>query len=265
MTAKKKQSSARQRTARPASRANSQAAPKSSAVELAKPSAETEAPTARKTAANRTAAPAARESGRGAAERKTPRKNPRAAASEPSKSSAGPRRGAKGISPRAEDGLAPAPPAPTAANNASAALPPGAAATESCQTERDASCGVPPATDHAVTPPPPQRSSAAIAVRGAKDRTRLGTKWNCFGCGARFYDLGREPAICPKCRADQAQRPLETERAPSPPRAPVGRAAGEKIHYDEPSAATERSGGDEDNPDLFPGADLDHPDVDLEE
>lgn len=31
----------------------------------------------------------------------------------------------------------------------------------------------------------------------------LGDKWECYSCGAKFYDLGRTPAICPKCEANQ--------------------------------------------------------------
>lgn len=31
----------------------------------------------------------------------------------------------------------------------------------------------------------------------------LGTKHECFSCGARFYDLGKPEAICPKCGANQ--------------------------------------------------------------
>jgi uncharacterized protein (TIGR02300 family) len=31
----------------------------------------------------------------------------------------------------------------------------------------------------------------------------LGTKFECFSCGAKFYDLGKGQAICPKCGADQ--------------------------------------------------------------
>ena len=32
----------------------------------------------------------------------------------------------------------------------------------------------------------------------------LGTKHECFSCGAKFYDFGRPQAICPKCGANQA-------------------------------------------------------------
>lgn len=32
----------------------------------------------------------------------------------------------------------------------------------------------------------------------------LGTKHECFSCGAKFYDFGKPQAICPKCGANQA-------------------------------------------------------------
>jgi hypothetical protein len=31
----------------------------------------------------------------------------------------------------------------------------------------------------------------------------LGTKHECFSCGAKFYDLGNAEAICPRCGANQ--------------------------------------------------------------
>jgi len=31
----------------------------------------------------------------------------------------------------------------------------------------------------------------------------LGSKFECFNCGAKFYDLGKGQAICPKCGANQ--------------------------------------------------------------
>lgn len=31
----------------------------------------------------------------------------------------------------------------------------------------------------------------------------LGNKFECFSCHAKFYDLGRSEAICPKCGANQ--------------------------------------------------------------
>ncbi len=48
----------------------------------------------------------------------------------------------------------------------------------------------------------------------AKD---LGTKHTCVKCGAKFYDLKKPDAICPKCGADQreavATRPAESRRS----------------------------------------------------
>lgn len=32
---------------------------------------------------------------------------------------------------------------------------------------------------------------------------KLGTKHECFSCGTKFYDLGKNDAICPKCGANQ--------------------------------------------------------------
>jgi len=32
---------------------------------------------------------------------------------------------------------------------------------------------------------------------------KLGTKFGCYSCGTKFYDLGKSPALCPKCGADQ--------------------------------------------------------------
>lgn len=32
---------------------------------------------------------------------------------------------------------------------------------------------------------------------------KLGTKYDCYNCGTKFYDLGKTEAICPKCGADQ--------------------------------------------------------------
>ncbi|HUL60353.1 MAG TPA: TIGR02300 family protein [Anaeromyxobacteraceae bacterium] len=58
----------------------------------------------------------------------------------------------------------------------------------------------------------------------AKD---LGTKYLCFKCGTKFYDLKKSEPICPKCGADQRESPAlksppasEKRRAPARP-APV--------------------------------------------
>lgn len=40
----------------------------------------------------------------------------------------------------------------------------------------------------------------------------LGTKYVCFSCQTKFYDLGRDVALCPKCGADQK----DADSAPAP-------------------------------------------------
>lgn len=32
---------------------------------------------------------------------------------------------------------------------------------------------------------------------------KLGTKYTCFSCGTKFYDLGKSDSVCPKCGANQ--------------------------------------------------------------
>ncbi len=51
----------------------------------------------------------------------------------------------------------------------------------------------------------------------------LGEKLTCSSCGARFYDLNKTPALCPKCGAEN-KRPKVTkskkvEAAPKPEKA----------------------------------------------
>jgi uncharacterized protein (TIGR02300 family) len=37
----------------------------------------------------------------------------------------------------------------------------------------------------------------------------LGQKHECFRCGTKFYDLRKAPVLCPKCKADQKDAPLQ--------------------------------------------------------
>lgn len=52
----------------------------------------------------------------------------------------------------------------------------------------------------------------------------LGVKLTCESCGCRFYDLGKQPATCPKCGAQnhrpqvfRSRRPSEEAKRDRPP------------------------------------------------
>jgi hypothetical protein len=41
----------------------------------------------------------------------------------------------------------------------------------------------------------------------AARKTKLGQKWVCYSCQAKFYDMQKPEPRCPKCGADQRQSP----------------------------------------------------------
>lgn len=47
-------------------------------------------------------------------------------------------------------------------------------------------------------------------------KPELGTKRLCVSCGARFYDLGKVPAICPKCDTEQPADQPRVRRPAAP-------------------------------------------------
>lgn len=68
---------------------------------------------------------------------------------------------------------------------------------------------------------------------------KLGYKWGCFSCGAKFYDLDKPEPVCPKCGEDQRDRPLNAPVSAPPPvrKAPV-RPMAPLLDDDEEAAAT---------------------------
>lgn len=85
-----------------------------------------------------------------------------------------------------------------------------APALKSTAKARAKAAAKPPA-EVSPTPPPPGVG-------------RLGVKYVCFECGAKFYDLNRPEPLCPKCGADQRKRPKKDKRQASPPAERPGRA-----------------------------------------
>ncbi|ACL61850.1 TIGR02300 family protein [Methylobacterium nodulans] len=57
-------------------------------------------------------------------------------------------------------------------------------------------------------------------------RPELGLKRQCMSCGAKFYDLNRDPATCPKCGTVYQIAALTSTRVPAP--AIASRAADEE-------------------------------------
>jgi uncharacterized protein (TIGR02300 family) len=52
-------------------------------------------------------------------------------------------------------------------------------------------------------------------------KPELGSKRQCMSCGAKFYDLNKDPAICPKCGTVFQAVALSRAAAPVVARAPV--------------------------------------------
>jgi hypothetical protein len=90
-----------------------------------------------------------------------------------------------------------------------------------------------------------------------QDKSKLGTRYQCFECGLKFYDLNRPEPVCPKCGADQRNNPN-----PDPREAVLARFKGKSgakspILKDEPF---------EDEEDVDEDVDIDEPDdIDEEE
>jgi uncharacterized protein (TIGR02300 family) len=65
----------------------------------------------------------------------------------------------------------------------------------------------------------PARAPEPVEAPAGIGLAKLGSKFACFKCHAKFYDLGRPEAICPKCGANQKDRPaaVKAPKAPVPP------------------------------------------------
>ena len=45
-----------------------------------------------------------------------------------------------------------------------------------------------------------------------QDKSKLGTRYQCYQCGKKFYDLNRPEPICPTCNANQLEDPTPDPR-----------------------------------------------------
>ncbi len=84
-----------------------------------------------------------------------------------------------------------------------------------------------------MSPLPTATPERAWGLKGAAFRMeaerkeRLGTKWTCYSCGIRFYDLKKPEPTCPKCQADQRESP-SLEKKPTRTRATKKKTARKK-------------------------------------
>ena len=79
------------------------------------------------------------------------------------------------------------------------------------------------------------------------DKAKLGSRYVCYECGTKFYDLNRPKATCPECSADQAGAPARDIRS-------LLSNSGKKAPEEKPApaeepAAAEESDEDEDEED----------------
>lgn len=102
------------------------------------------------------------------------------------------------------------------------------------------------ATEVIEKTPSKKKGKAAKKVRPKKLITptgprhpKLGYKWGCYACGVKFYDLGKEEPICPKCGADQRDRPPDEPRhTPDVPKPKVVRPMAQLLDEEEPATAS---------------------------
>ncbi len=86
-----------------------------------------------------------------------------------------------------------------------------------------------------IAPPAPTAGTGATA--------RLGWKYTCFECEAKFYDLNRPEPLCPKCGADQRKRPAtpaKSKPAAKKPKRKQDRAMAPLLDDDGESMLVER-------------------------
>lgn len=75
----------------------------------------------------------------------------------------------------------------------------------------------------------------------------LGTKYACFKCATKFYDMRKPAPVCPKCGADQRDQPVPTKA--SAKRAAAARAEAAAEPDELPEEGEEEDDDDEDDDD----------------
>jgi len=144
-----------------------------------------------------------------------PSKSAKSAAKKPAKGKKPAPRAAKPARPAAKKAKKPEKPLPSKKAAAPAPKPkPAKAAAPRGAPAKAAKSGKEPRGSAASA-----KKKAAIMPTGVA-KPGLGHKWSCFNCGTKFYDLGKAVPVCPKCEADQRDRPpVVPDSTPAPPQA----------------------------------------------
>ena len=77
----------------------------------------------------------------------------------------------------------------------------------------------------------------------------LGSKYICFKCGTKFYDLKKPVPTCPKCGADQREAPVAKPQTARQLRAAAAAKEAEETEVAVPEAEEEEEKEDEDDAD----------------
>ena len=70
------------------------------------------------------------------------------------------------------------------------------------------------------------------------DKAKLGSRYVCYECGTKFYDLNRPKATCPECSADQADAPARDIRS-------LLSNSGKKVPEEKPEPVQEEPAADD--------------------
>jgi uncharacterized protein (TIGR02300 family) len=79
----------------------------------------------------------------------------------------------------------------------------------------------------------------------------LGTKYVCYKCSTKFYDLKKPVPTCPKCGADQREAPVVKPQTARQQRAAAAKEAAEaevpapEVEEDDEDEEKEEAGDDE--------------------
>jgi hypothetical protein len=155
-------------------------------------------------------------------------------------------------------------PAKPAAKKAAAKEPPKAKkAAAPAPVAKKAPAGGKDAARAAQAAPEVQKQVAKAGAKDAKKATKprarapvmpdivkpgLGGRWECYSCGSKFYDLGRPEPTCPKCGADQRDKPREKPAAAAPqPERPRRAAVPMGSLLDEDEEPVEEFDGDDED------------------